>query len=37
MKKEVEKEKKGNRRVKDFKEKEELGLEIVVLVVFYVV
>lgn len=37
MKKDVEKEKKGYRRVKDFKEKEELGIELVVLVVIYIV
>lgn len=37
MKKDVEKEKKGYRRVKDFKEKEELDIELVVLVVIYIV
>lgn len=37
MKKDVEKEKKGYRRVKDFKEKEELEIELVVLVVIYIV
>lgn len=37
MKKDVEKEKKGYRRVKDFKQKEELEIELVVLVVIYIV
>lgn len=37
MKKEAEKEKKGNRRVKDSKEKEEPGSEIAALVVSHAV
>lgn len=37
MKKEAEKEKKGNRRVKDSKEKEEPGAEIAALVVSHAV